>query len=303
MAENKSNITQNIKIALIGDSGVGKSSIALRYTMNEFNDNYNSTGGASYSTKIIQYGNDTIQLDIWDTAGQEKFRSLGRQFYKDAFIVILVYDITNKQTFINLSKIWYPELKNSGESNPVIGVAGNKSDQYESEETVNEEEARKYSESINGVFELVSAKTGNNIDILFNDLIEEYYKRNYPEKIKKIFEERDALKLQSDKIPLVPFQSTAPPYSLAILSSFPIFLSSMILVINKNSIVTRIIKTIIVEKHIVIFLSKKDFFLLSKLKEENFFIIRIVTVNSIINRITPNIEKNLIICFHFFFLN
>ena len=167
MAENKSNITQNIKIALIGDSGVGKSSIALRYTMNEFNDNYNSTGGASYSTKIIQYGNDTIQLDIWDTAGQEKFRSLGRQFYKDAFIVILVYDITNKQTFINLSKIWYPELKNSGESNPVIGVAGNKSDQYESEETVNEEEARKYSESINGVFELVSAKTGNNIDNIF----------------------------------------------------------------------------------------------------------------------------------------
>ena len=199
MAENKSNITQNIKIALIGDSGVGKSSIALRYTMNEFNDNYNSTGGASYSTKIIQYGNDTIQLDIWDTAGQEKFRSLGRQFYKDAFIVILVYDITNKQTFINLSKIWYPELKNSGESNPVIGVAGNKSEQYESEETVNEEEARKYSESINGVFELVSAKTGNNIDILFNDLIEEYYKRNYPEKVKKILEERDAQKLQSDK--------------------------------------------------------------------------------------------------------
>ena len=199
MAENKSNITQNIKIALIGDSGVGKSSIALRYTMNEFNDNYNSTGGASYSTKIIQYGNDTIQLDIWDTAGQEKFRSLGRQFYKDAFIVILVYDITNKQTFINLSAIWYPELKNSGESNPVIGVAGNKSDQYESEETVNEEEARKYSESINGVFELVSAKTGNNIDILFNDLIEEYYKRNYPEKVKKILEERDAQKLQSDK--------------------------------------------------------------------------------------------------------
>ncbi len=199
MAENKSNITQNIKIALIGDSGVGKSSIALRYTMNEFNDNYNSTGGASYSTKIIQYGNDTIQLDIWDTAGQEKFRSLGRQFYKDAFIVILVYDITNKQTFINLSEIWYPELKNSGESNPVIGVAGNKSDQYESEETVNEEEARKYSESINGVFELVSAKTGNNIDILFNDLIEEYYKRNYPEKVKKILEERDAQKLQSDK--------------------------------------------------------------------------------------------------------
>ena len=167
MSENKKNSVQNIKIALIGDSGVGKSCIALRYTTNEFNDNYISTNGAAYSTKIIQHGSDSIQLDIWDTAGQERFRSLGRRFYKDAFIVLLVYDITNAESFNNIKEVWYPELKNSGESNPVIGVAGNKSDQYESEETVNEEEARKYSESINGVFELVSAKTGNNIDILF----------------------------------------------------------------------------------------------------------------------------------------
>ena len=188
-APDSSNI-KNIKIVLIGDCGVGKSSISLRYTSNEFDNNYISTGGAAYSTKLIQKYGDNLQLDIWDTAGQERYRSLGRTFYKDAFIVILVYDITREETFNNLKNIWMEELNKNGEEKPILAVVGNKIDQYEEEATVNEEDARKFAESNNAVFQQVSAKTGSNIEILFNLLIDEYYKNNFPDKIREERERR-----------------------------------------------------------------------------------------------------------------
>ena len=187
--------TINIKIALLGDCGVGKSSIAMRYTSNEFESNYESTGGASYSNKIITRHNETIQLDIWDTAGQERYRALGRNFYKDAFIVLLIFDITRKETFTSLKETGYEELKKNGEKNPLIAIVGNKSDQYESENTVNEEEARKFAESINGIFKLVSAKTGQGIDDLFNECVDKYYELKYPEKVKNIVQRRNSKKL------------------------------------------------------------------------------------------------------------
>jgi small GTP-binding protein len=193
-APDSSNI-KNIKIVLIGDCGVGKSSISLRYTSNEFDNNYISTGGAAYSTKLIQKYGDNLQLDIWDTAGQERYRSLGRTFYKDAFIVILVYDITREETFNNLKNIWMEELNKNGEEKPILAVVGNKIDQYEEEATVNEEDARKFAESNNAVFQQVSAKTGSNIEILFNLLIDEYYKNNFPDKIREERERRKSKKI------------------------------------------------------------------------------------------------------------
>ena len=194
------NNTRNIKIALIGDSGVGKSSIALRYTSNEFDQNYLSTDGASYSTKIITKYGQTLQLDIWDTAGQERYRSLGKNFYKDAYIVILVYDITKQETFDNLKEIWYDELKKNGEENPILGIAGNKNDQYENDNIVNEEEARNFANSVNGIFQLVSAKTGDNIENFFNLLINEYFKLNYPEKVQNIIDRRNSYQITKKKI-------------------------------------------------------------------------------------------------------
>ena len=194
------NNIKNIKIALIGDSGVGKSSIALRYTSNEFDQNYLSTDGASYSTKIITKYGQTLQLDIWDTAGQERYRSLGKNFYKDAYIVILVYDITKQETFDNLKEIWYDELKKNGEENPILGIAGNKNDQYENDNIVNEEEARNFANSVNGIFQLVSAKTGDNIENFFNLLINEYFKLNYPEKVQNIIDRRNSYQISKKKI-------------------------------------------------------------------------------------------------------
>ena len=187
---------QNIKIALIGDCGVGKTSISVRYTRNEFKNEYVSTSGASYSIKKVEKFGETLQLDIWDTAGQERYRSLGRNFYKDAFIVILVYDITRQETFENLKSVWYKELEENGEEKPVLAIVGNKRDQYELDNTVNEDEARTYTDKIGGIFKLVSAKNGSGIDDLFNQLLEAYFEKNFPEKVIKNLQRRKSSKLK-----------------------------------------------------------------------------------------------------------
>ena len=187
---------QNIKIALIGDCGVGKTSISVRYTRNEFKNEYVSTSGGSYSIKKVEKFGETLQLDIWDTAGQERYRSLGRNFYKDAFIVILVYDITRQETFENLKSVWYKELEENGEEKPILAIVGNKSDQYELDNTVNEDEARTYTDKIGGIFKLVSAKNGSGIDDLFNQLLEAYFEKNFPEKVIKNLQRRKSSKLK-----------------------------------------------------------------------------------------------------------
>jgi len=92
------------KVLLIGDSGVGKSCILLRYTEGTFIESYISTVGVDFMMKTLRFGDKTIKLQLWDTAGQEKFQSLGYAFYRGADCCVLVYDITNRKTFENLTK-------------------------------------------------------------------------------------------------------------------------------------------------------------------------------------------------------
>ena len=139
--------------------------------------------------KMVKVGNKEVMCELWDTAGQEKFRSIGRHFYKDAYIVCLVYDITNKESFTEMKEIWYPDLKQNGEKYQVIGVAGNKCDLFE-EEAVPEEEARKFAEEIGGVFNLVSAKKGDNINLLFQSLVAKYLGPEFTEKLNEMKGER-----------------------------------------------------------------------------------------------------------------
>ena len=171
--ENNDSKIENVKITLIGDSGVGKTCIILRYTNEEFNENQNTTRGANYCPKILNIGGKDLRLDIWDTAGQEQYRSLGNYFYRDSYIVILVYDISNKQSFENLKNIWYKDLKTFGEKCTVLAIVGNKIDLFEAEE-VPEDEARKFAEEQDAIFMLVSAKNGDNINLLFRTLIVKY---------------------------------------------------------------------------------------------------------------------------------
>ena len=101
------------KVVLIGESGVGKTSIITRYTRNQFKSQLMATSGANLVTKnvIMEDENQSIKFEIWDTAGQEKFRALAKVFYKNAAVCILVYDITRKSSFDALKNFWFKEIK------------------------------------------------------------------------------------------------------------------------------------------------------------------------------------------------
>ena len=183
------NKIENIKIALLGNSGVGKTCIINRYIKKEFTEGINSTVGANYQQKVITVGNKTVQLDLWDTAGQEKYRSLGKHFYKNAYIIIFVYDITVKQSFQAIKDIWYDDIKKFGEKYSVLALVGNKSDLYEKEE-VEESVARAYAKEIDATFMYVSAQNGNNIDNLFEKVVRVYFGEDFQPKVQEMINEK-----------------------------------------------------------------------------------------------------------------
>ena len=185
-----SNNGDSVKVTLLGNSGVGKTCIIYRFTNNDYKEGTMTTRGADYSQKSITIKNQTINLDLWDTAGQENYRSLGRHFYKDSLIVILVYDITNRESFEDLKTLWYNDLKRYGEKYSVLAVVGNKSDLFENE-VVSEDEGRKFAEEKNAEFMLVSAKTGDNITILFNVLVNKYLDPSFQEQIEPIIQKNE----------------------------------------------------------------------------------------------------------------
>jgi len=162
-----------IKVTLIGESSVGKTSIINRYTRNAFTQELDSTLGANYSQKKIELHGKKIRMDLWDTAGQEKYRAIGRHFYKESYIVCLVYDISNLDSFEKLKEVWYPELKEHGEKLRILALVGNKIDKY-LEEEVKEEDAKKFANEINAINKRTSAMEGTNIEDLFTTLAEKY---------------------------------------------------------------------------------------------------------------------------------
>ena len=107
---------KNCKVVLLGESGVGKTSIISRFINDVFEEGLVTTTGASYAGKNMifkDYQNQVVRFEIWDTAGQEKYRSLTQIFYKDASIAILVYDITSQESFDEIQNYWYEQIKES----------------------------------------------------------------------------------------------------------------------------------------------------------------------------------------------
>ena len=191
------------KIVLVGDGGVGKTCLISRFITGHFESNPGSTNGASYASKTIDYPklNKSLLLDIWDTAGQEKYRSLTKFFYKDALMVIMVYDITRRESYDNVKNYWYKEIQENGEKNVVFGIAGNKSDLYE-EEAVPEKEAREFAQSVNAIFALTSAQNNSGVNQLFEDMGSRFLDPNFQQKVQNEKKQVEKEQTPSNKIVL-----------------------------------------------------------------------------------------------------
>ena len=167
------------KVVLIGEAWVGKTCILTQFIDNKFNENTLSTLTAQCCRKKFEFQEDKfITLDIWDTAGQEKFRSLNKIFYSKAKAVILVYDITNEKSFDEIKNYWYEQIKQNCDENIIIAVAANKSDLYEDREVSNEE-GEKYANSIDAIFSSTSAKNDSGIYDLFENIAKKMLNPKY----------------------------------------------------------------------------------------------------------------------------
>ena len=186
---------EGIKITLIGNSGVGKTSIINQYIDQTFDEANAATIGANYSEKVITKNNKEYELNIWDTAGQEKFHSVGKHFYKDAYIVCLVYDITSQDSLDQLKEIWYPDIKKYGEKYTILAVVGNKSDLYENDNLADENQAKEFAQSINATFMLTSAKTGDGIEKLFDTLVDKFLSSDFNSKYKEMKQIKGEIKV------------------------------------------------------------------------------------------------------------
>ena len=166
---------EEIKVILIGESGTGKTSL-INATMGlKFKDTIESTTTNSFSSKTITINNKEYVLNLWDTIGQEKFRSLTKIFIKDSKIVILVYDITRKASFNELN-FWLKMIQDILGDEPVLGICGNKSDLFVKEQ-VKEEVVKKYSEEKNIPFKLTSAKNPLSFNKFLEDLVKQYLEK------------------------------------------------------------------------------------------------------------------------------
>ena len=168
----------NYKIVIIGDINVGKTSILSRFRYGSFESDYMPTLGIDFFSKNLFFEDKTIRLILWDTAGQERFRSLIPSYLKNADCIIIVFDITNKESFLSLNK-WLTDAKNNASENTIYVICGNKIDLKE-RRTVNENEINEYIKKNTGVIYMeCSAKNGQGIKDLFNVIAKNLGENNF----------------------------------------------------------------------------------------------------------------------------
>jgi len=171
-SENRSALIHKIKLLTIGDSGTGKSSVILRYTEDQFTPSFITTIGIDYKIK-----NTTIddgrkcKVQIWDTAGQERFRNITRAYYRGAQGIILVYDITDEQSFLNVI-YWLEQIEKHATANPIVILLGNKSD-LEQDREVTLERGQQLAKDYEILFFETSARKAININECFQSIIKQ----------------------------------------------------------------------------------------------------------------------------------
>ena len=187
------------KIIIVGDTSVGKTALLSKYLKGVFPTSPLATVATEFATKIIQIKEGGyIKAQIWDTAGQEKYKSITYHHYKKSVGGLIVYDITKKSSFDNV-KNWYNDLTTLGEKGCIIALVGNKLDLVEKnmrKREVSKNEAQTYAENNHMLFFETSAYNGNNINDIFEELLQTIYteRRKIPE-----LNERDTL-LESQNI-------------------------------------------------------------------------------------------------------
>ena len=163
----------SFKIIVIGDSAVGKSNLLLRYAHDRFNDEYQATIGVEFVYKTLKIGKEVIKVEVWDTAGQERYRSITSSYYKGARGAIIVYDITNDDSFHNVES-WMNEVVKKGKKDIQFLLLGNKSDLV-NDRLVSEEKGIEKARELNMRLFEASALDKTNVNEAFNYLIKEIY--------------------------------------------------------------------------------------------------------------------------------
>ena len=172
MASNLNPEIPKYKLIFLGDQSVGKSCILNRFLNDTFIEDYQATIGLDFQSKNVQIDNQDIHLLLYDTAGQEKFRSLIPMYTRDANIILLVYDISNKDSFVNLSQ-WLKDLTNVNMDEVILCIVANKID-LNDKRAVNAEEGKKFAEERGFIFQEISAKTGEGFsDLFYKNLFEQ----------------------------------------------------------------------------------------------------------------------------------
>ena len=164
-----------IKVVLLGETGVGKTSIISQFTTHTFDPHRETSLSAQFISKTVEFQDigQTIKFDIWDTVGQEKYRSLAKIFYKDAKVIIFVYDITRPETFEGLKNYWYDETKNNTDGEPILAVVANKIDLYANSKVSNND-GKAFADQIGAIFQTTSALSDSGISTLFDNVGKKY---------------------------------------------------------------------------------------------------------------------------------
>jgi Ras-related protein Rab-6A len=156
------------KLVFLGDIYAGKTSVISRFMYDTYDPNYSATIGIDFLSKTMYLDDRTVRLQLWDTAGQERFRSLIPSYIRDSSVAVIVFDVSNKQSFKNTSQ-WVNDVRSERGTEVLIMLVGNKTDKVE-ERSVTSEEALAHAKSLDALYAEVSAKTGDNITQLFRQI-------------------------------------------------------------------------------------------------------------------------------------
>ncbi|XP_034182389.1 ras-related protein Rab-37 isoform X1 [Osmia lignaria lignaria] len=186
------------KTILLGDSGVGKTSLLVQFDTKKFQPgNFAATVGIGFTNKVVVVDDTSIKLQIWDTAGQERFRSVTHAYYRDAHALLLLYDVTNKTSYDNI-RAWLSEIREHANEDVVIMLLGNKSD-CGTERVVKREDGERLAQEYKVPFMETSAKTGLNVELAFLAVARELKARKSSDPDDTKFNVQDYVRQQSQR--------------------------------------------------------------------------------------------------------